>query len=152
ERNRLCRRAKPGHRIQVGGGQLRSSARIGWRSRPPQGRCDRGDRRRALDGAGGEKRDLDNSDRLFDGRRPGAYGLVAGLARPDANITGFSILARELMPKRLELLSELVPQARVIALLVNPSSASAERNIGDMQQAASVKGVQLQILEASTEG
>ncbi len=49
-------------------------------------------------------------------------GLVASLARPGGNLTGFSIIVGELMPKRLELLSELVPQARVIALLVNPNN------------------------------
>jgi putative ABC transport system substrate-binding protein len=81
------------------------------------------------------------------GGDPVAYGLVASLARPGGNITGFSILARELMPKRLELLSELVPRARVIAVLVN-----IERNIGDMQKAARARGVQLQILKAGTEG
>ena len=47
------------------------------------------------------------------------------------------------MPKRLELLSELVPQAKVIALLVNPNNPTAERVIRDMQEAARAKGVQL---------
>ena len=51
---------------------------------------------------------------------PVAAGLVASLARPGGNLTGVSPCQSELMPKRLELLSELVPQARVIALLVNP--------------------------------
>ena len=55
------------------------------------------------------------------------------------------------MPKRLELLSELVPQARVIALLVNPNNPSAERIIRDVQEAARAKGVQLHILKAGTE-
>ena len=55
------------------------------------------------------------------------------------------------MPKRLELLSELVPQARVIALLVNPNNPTAERIIRDVQEAARAKGVQLHILKASTE-
>src|SRR5438128_1889277 len=57
---------------------------------------------------------------------PIAVGLVASLARPGGNITGSSPLADEMMPKRLELLTELVPQARVIALLVNPNSWNAE--------------------------
>jgi len=91
------------------------------------------------------------------GADPVAYGLVASLARPGGNITGFSILVRELMPKRLELLSELVPRARVMAMLVNERNTgmNIERNIGNfegMQQAARAKGVQLQILEAGTEG
>ena len=55
------------------------------------------------------------------------------------------------MPKRFELLSELVPQAGVIALLVNPNSAAAERQTRDVQEAARAKGVQLSILKASTE-
>jgi ABC-type uncharacterized transport system substrate-binding protein len=58
----------------------------------------------------------------------------------------------ELTPKRLELLSELVPQAGVIALLVNPNSLSAERIIRDVEEAARVKGVRLHILKASAEG
>jgi putative ABC transport system substrate-binding protein len=56
------------------------------------------------------------------------------------------------MPKRLELLTELVPQARVIALLVNPQDPRAEGLIGDVREAARVRGVQLHILKASTEG
>jgi len=48
-------------------------------------------------------------------------GLVAGFAWPGGNLTGVSLMNVELMPKRLELLSELVPQASVIALLVNPT-------------------------------
>jgi len=55
----------------------------------------------------------------------------------------------ELWPKRLELLSELVPQARVIALLVNPSSLRA--HIQYVQEAARAKGLQLHILNAATE-
>ena len=59
--------------------------------------------------------------------------------------------ATELNPKRLELLSELVPQARVIALLVNPNNPLAERVMRDVQEAARAKGVQLHILKAGTE-
>jgi putative ABC transport system substrate-binding protein len=78
-------------------------------------------------------------------------GLVASLARPGGNLTGFSMFGTELMPKRFELLSELVPQAGVIALLVNPNSAITERIIQDAQEAARTKGVQLHILKASTD-
>jgi putative tryptophan/tyrosine transport system substrate-binding protein len=82
---------------------------------------------------------------------PVALGLVASLARPGGNLTGFSLLVGEMTPKRLELISELVPQARVIALLVNPNSASAEATIRGVQEAARVKGFQLRVLSATTE-
>jgi putative tryptophan/tyrosine transport system substrate-binding protein len=88
---------------------------------------------------------------VFTGGDPVAAGLVASLARPGGNLTGFSLFVGELMPKRLELLSDLVPQARSIALLVNPNSASTERTIRDLQEAARAKGVQLIILKAGTE-
>jgi putative ABC transport system substrate-binding protein len=80
-----------------------------------------------------------------------AAGLVASLARPGGNLTGISIFSNELMPKRLELLSELVPQARVIALLVNPNNPATERIISDVQEAARVRGRQLHILKAGAE-
>jgi putative ABC transport system substrate-binding protein len=83
---------------------------------------------------------------------PIAAGLVASLSRPGGNLTGFSIMTAELMAKRLELLSELVPQARVIALLANPDNPITEAMIRDVQEAARVKGLQLHILKASAEG
>src|SRR5215472_3241015 len=58
---------------------------------------------------------------------PVDLGLVANLARPGGNLTGVSTIAPELNPKRLELLSELVPQVGVIALLVNPYNSNTER-------------------------
>jgi putative ABC transport system substrate-binding protein len=82
---------------------------------------------------------------------PVADGLVASLARPGGNLTGVSNIAAELTPKRLELLSDLVPQARVIALLANPNLATTERVIRDVQKAARAKGVQLHVLKASSE-
>src|SRR5438477_4600514 len=80
-----------------------------------------------------------------------ATGLVASLARPDGNLTGISIMGAELPPKRLELLSELVPQARVIALLVNPSCPNTELMVRDVQEAAHARGIQLQLLKTCTE-
>jgi ABC-type uncharacterized transport system substrate-binding protein len=79
------------------------------------------------------------------------YGFVASLARPGGNLTGLSFLAPELNPKRFELLSELVPQAKVIALLVNPNSSSLEQVLRAVHDAARLKGVQLHILKAGTE-
>jgi putative ABC transport system substrate-binding protein len=82
---------------------------------------------------------------------PVAAGLVASLARPGGNLTGFSLMMAELTPKRLELIAELVPQARVIALLVNPGNPGAESAIGDVREAVRAKGVQLTVLKAGTE-
>jgi len=81
---------------------------------------------------------------------PVGTGLVASLARPGGNITGFSNVAGELTPKRLELLCELVPQATVIALLANPDNAG-KQYVRSRQAAARAKGVQLPVLMARTE-
>jgi putative ABC transport system substrate-binding protein len=83
---------------------------------------------------------------------PVAAGLVASLARPSVNITGFSDMAVALMSKRLELLSELIPHAKIIALLVNPNSPTAESFIQKAQEGARGKAVQLAILRAGIEG
>ena len=80
---------------------------------------------------------------------PVVMGLVANFARPGGNLTGFSNLIGDLMPKRLELLAELVPQAKMTAVLLNPNAPSAERIV---QEAARAKGLQLAILKAGTEG
>jgi putative ABC transport system substrate-binding protein len=87
------------------------------------------------------------------GRDPVELGLVASLARPGGNLTGFSNIAAELNPKRFELLCELVPQAKVIALLRNPKNAdpNTERTIRELQAAARAKAVRLEILKAGTE-
>jgi putative ABC transport system substrate-binding protein len=77
-------------------------------------------------------------------------GLVASLARPGGNLTGISVNV-ELDAKRIEFLSELVPQAKVMALLMNPNNGTAASIIGDAQQAARAKGLQIPILKASTE-
>jgi putative ABC transport system substrate-binding protein len=88
---------------------------------------------------------------VFTGGDPVAIGLVASLSRPGGNLTGFSIITVELHPKLLELLFELVPQAGVIVLLVNPNNPNADRVMRDVQEAAHAKGVQLPFLKASSE-
>jgi putative ABC transport system substrate-binding protein len=83
---------------------------------------------------------------------PVASGLVASLARPGGNLTGVSWLSYDLMPKRLELLAELVPRTAVIALLVNPANDaySSPLVISAVQAAAHAKGVHLPVLKAGT--
>ena len=88
---------------------------------------------------------------VFISGDPIGQGLIAGLARPGGNLTGVSILTFELMAKRLELLSDLVPQARVIALLVNPNNPQTEGIIRDVHEAACAKGLELHILKAGSD-
>jgi putative ABC transport system substrate-binding protein len=88
---------------------------------------------------------------FFTGGDPVGDGLVGSLARPGGNVTGVTFMFAELTPKRLELVSELVPQTRVIALLTNPNSPGTERMIQDVLEAARVRGLQVPILKASTE-
>jgi putative tryptophan/tyrosine transport system substrate-binding protein len=84
---------------------------------------------------------------------PVQLGLVASLARPGRNITGATTLTLEVGAKRLELLHEMVPTAKVIAALVNPTSPNlAEIQSRDLQAAAGVFGLQLHVLQASTDG
>jgi putative ABC transport system substrate-binding protein len=85
------------------------------------------------------------------GDDPAETGLVASLAHPGGNLTGFSLLVVELHAKRLELISELLPNAKVIALLVNPTSPQTERVVQAMHEAARVKAVKLEVLKATTE-
>jgi putative tryptophan/tyrosine transport system substrate-binding protein len=86
------------------------------------------------------------------GLDPIRLGLVESLNRPGGNLTGMSILNVELGPKRLELLHELLPQARVVAALINPTYPNAERESNELQSAVRVLGLQLQRVHASTEG
>jgi putative ABC transport system substrate-binding protein len=85
------------------------------------------------------------------GDDPVRQGLVASLARPGGNLTGISFLIIELNPKRFELLRELVPRAGVLAVLVNPNNPAIERIVKDVEETARAKGVELQIVKASTE-
>src|SRR5476651_650347 len=87
------------------------------------------------------------------GFNPVEVGLVGSMNRPGGNITGVSILDVELGPKRLELLHELVPTAKIIAVLVNPNDpARAETTSKELQTAAQILGLQLHVLNASNDG
>jgi putative ABC transport system substrate-binding protein len=83
---------------------------------------------------------------------PVRLGLVASLNRPTGNVTGVTQLNVEVAPKRVELVRELIPPARTIALLVNPSNPLAQPVLQDSQAAASTLGLQLHVLEARNEG
>jgi ABC-type uncharacterized transport system substrate-binding protein len=85
------------------------------------------------------------------GADPVKIGLVASLNRPGGNVTGVTILANLLAPKRLELINELVPRATVIGLLVNPKNPSAASEMNDMETGARAIGKHLVIARASTE-
>jgi ABC-type uncharacterized transport system substrate-binding protein len=82
---------------------------------------------------------------------PVQLGLVASLNQPGGNVTGMSLFASELWAKVVELLKELVPAATVIAYLVNPSNPSAEMYSKGAVAAASALGIQVHVLNASTE-
>jgi putative tryptophan/tyrosine transport system substrate-binding protein len=88
---------------------------------------------------------------FIGGDNPVADGLVASLARPGGNLTGVSSLVVELNPKRLQLLRELVPQARVIGMLVNPSNPATERMTREAQDAARADGLPLVVLNVGSE-
>jgi putative ABC transport system substrate-binding protein len=85
------------------------------------------------------------------GGDPVQIGLLDSLSRPGGNLTGVTFLGSELQRKRLELLHELVPTATIIALLVNPTDPFVETATRDLQAGASILGLQLHVLRASTE-
>jgi putative ABC transport system substrate-binding protein len=85
------------------------------------------------------------------GGDPVDSGLVASFNRPGGNVTGVSFFTFELEPKRLELVRELVPNAAVIAMLVNPKNFDSETQMRDVQAAARAIGQQIVFLNASSE-
>jgi putative ABC transport system substrate-binding protein len=82
---------------------------------------------------------------------PVKLGLVVSLNRPGGNVTGVSQFSTELEGKRLGLLHELIPNAGVIAMLVNPTFQGTESITNDMQIAAHALGLKLKVLHASSE-
>jgi putative ABC transport system substrate-binding protein len=82
---------------------------------------------------------------------PVANGFIASLARPGGNLTGVSLLSVDLIPKRLELILELVPQARVIAMLARPGLENNEAVIGEMQETMRARQVDLRVLKIRAE-
>ena len=86
------------------------------------------------------------------GGNPVQLGLVTSLSQPGGNVTGVTSSNVEVAPKRLELLHELLPTVRVMALLVDPTDpGSAETTIRDVQAAARSLGLELHVLNVSSE-
>jgi len=87
------------------------------------------------------------------GSDPVQLGLVASLSRPGGNVTGVTNANMGIAPKRLQLLHELLPTARIMALLVNPAEpALAETYTKEVQAAARNFGLELHVLNATSEG
>jgi putative ABC transport system substrate-binding protein len=84
---------------------------------------------------------------------PAKSGLVASLNRPGGNITGVNMFAFALGPKRFELLHELAPQAKLIAVLANPSmpSPDAKKDLQEVEEAARRVGQKIAVLRATAE-
>jgi putative ABC transport system substrate-binding protein len=85
------------------------------------------------------------------GGDPVKFGLVQSLNRPEGNVTGINASSSELLPKRLELLHELLPGDRLFAFLVNPKNPGVENDIAGARKAAHALGIELEILTAATE-
>ena len=83
---------------------------------------------------------------------PVKQGLVASLNRPGGNVTGISNLVTTLEPKRFGLLRELLPQAAMVGILINPNYPTAASQLSEMQEAAHAAGVRSQAIRASTDG
>jgi putative ABC transport system substrate-binding protein len=85
------------------------------------------------------------------GGDPVQLGVVDSLSRPGGNITGVSSLSVDVSPKRLELMRELLPTATKLVVVANPTSPTANSQLQKLRSAAEILGVQLQVLNASTE-
>jgi putative ABC transport system substrate-binding protein len=85
------------------------------------------------------------------GGDPIEAGLVTSMSRPTGNLTGVTTFLGELLPKRLELLRELVPSATLIGVLLNPHNPNAEARSKNLQQAARTVGQQVLIVSAGSE-
>jgi ABC-type uncharacterized transport system substrate-binding protein len=84
------------------------------------------------------------------GADPVKLGLVASLNRPGGNVTGITQLYGALGGKRLELIRELVPSLRLLAVLSNPNNPNAEDHLNDIQAAARAIGQQIDVFHASS--
>ena len=84
------------------------------------------------------------------GGDPVELGLVANLNRPDANVTGVYTLGAALVQKRLQLLHEIVPAARTVGFLINPTSRQKDFDLREVETAARILGITMVTLSATT--
>src|SRR4029077_19719491 len=84
------------------------------------------------------------------GADPVAIGLVASLSRPGGNITGMSLLAAEMATKRLELIRELLPRARAIAMITNPAFPGSHSEMAEVEAAGRSVGMRTHKVVASS--
>ena len=85
------------------------------------------------------------------GSDPIKLGMVTSLSRPSGNITGITFFAADLVAKQIDVLHQVIPGMKVVALLINPNSPEAARQPTDAQEATRKLGIDLQILNASTD-
>ena len=78
---------------------------------------------------------------------PVGSGLIASLARPGGNVTGLSILSSDIAGKRIELLREVIPGLRRLAIIVNVGGANAALEVAEAQAAAHKLGLEADVLE-----
>jgi putative ABC transport system substrate-binding protein len=84
------------------------------------------------------------------GADPVASGLVTSLSRPGANLTGVSLLAAEMGAKRLELIRDLLPKARAVAMMINPTFPGAESEMAEVEVAGRAIGMQIHGAKATS--
>jgi putative ABC transport system substrate-binding protein len=82
---------------------------------------------------------------------PVRLGLVQSLGRPGGNLTGLTMYSHTFSAKRLELLHDLMPQAKTVGVLMNPANPSADQETQDLRQAATALGLQTVLVEARAE-
>ena len=88
---------------------------------------------------------------FLTGFDPVKSGLVASLNRPGGNLTGATVIAGQLVAKRLELLRELVPAARIVGVLANPNNPNADGDMAEAQTAGRALGQEIHVLLAERE-
>jgi putative tryptophan/tyrosine transport system substrate-binding protein len=86
------------------------------------------------------------------GADPVAFGLVASLNRPGSNVTGMTLISEEMVPKRIALLRDLLPGAKVLGVLMNSTTPASEAEVAVAERMAHTLGWQVKVLRVGKEG